>query len=165
MITGFVNRYNEKHFWKMYLACQNQEVKGILRCIYIFLLKRITSLHCCDFMITLNGKRNFGAYFEGKPYLPHGLNGIVVSDQATLGTGVTILQQVTIGVKEIGGGTPKIGNHVFIGAGAKILGKIKVGDDAIIGANAVVLCDVPKGCMAVGVPARIVKKEKRKYDT
>lgn len=48
----------------------------------------------------------------------------------------------------------------MIGAGAKILGKIKVGDDAIIGANAVVLCDVPKGCMAVGVPARIVKKEK-----
>ena len=58
-------------------------------------------------------------------------------------------------------GSPKIGNRVDIGAGAKLLGPIVVGDDAVIGANAVVLCDVPPGSLAVGVPARIVGKRPR----
>ena len=52
---------------------------------------------------------------------------------------------------------PRIGNRVNIGAGAKILGCVCIGDgdDAAIGANAVVLCDIPAGCVAVGVPAVI----------
>jgi serine O-acetyltransferase len=49
-----------------------------------------------------------------------------------------------------------IGGHVEVGAGAKILGGISVGDHAKIGANAVVLCDVPAGAVAVGVPARVI---------
>lgn len=47
----------------------------------------------------------------------------------------------------------------MIGAGAVILGDIKIGDYARIGANAVVLCDVPEGATAVGVPARIIEKK------
>lgn len=43
-----------------------------------------------------------------------------------------------------------------LGAGAKILGKLSIGDRAKVGANAVVLCDVPSGALAVGVPARII---------
>lgn len=66
-VSGFVNRWNEKKFWDMYIACQNNKVKGILRYIYIFKIKRITSLHCCDFMVTASSSRNFGAYFEGQP--------------------------------------------------------------------------------------------------
>ncbi|MGZ3442120.1 MAG: serine O-acetyltransferase, partial [Polyangia bacterium] len=54
---------------------------------------------------------------------------------------------------------PRIGNDVYIGAGAKILGPVTIGDGAIIGANAVVLSDVPAGATAVGVPARIIKKK------
>jgi serine O-acetyltransferase len=49
-----------------------------------------------------------------------------------------------------------IGDDVFIGAGAKILGPVTVGDKALIGANAVVVCDVPAGATAVGIPARII---------
>jgi serine O-acetyltransferase len=64
---------------------------------------------------------------------------------------------VTLGLRRtLMPGSPKIGNRVDIGAGAKLLGPIVVGDDAVIGANAVVLCDVPPGSLAVGVPARIV---------
>jgi serine O-acetyltransferase len=51
---------------------------------------------------------------------------------------------------------PKIGDNVFIGAGARILGGITIGDNVQIGANAVVLKDVPSGATAVGVPARIL---------
>jgi serine O-acetyltransferase len=53
------------------------------------------------------------------------------------------------------GGAPRVGNHVVIGAGAKLLGNIDIGDDCHIGANAVVRTSVPAGCVAVGVPAVI----------
>ncbi|MCD7824765.1 MAG: hypothetical protein LUH14_02170 [Clostridiaceae bacterium] len=56
------------------------------------------------------------------------------------------------------GGSPYNGKNVFIGAKATILGNVNIGDNAKIGAGAVVLCDVPEGCTAVGVPARIIDK-------
>jgi len=55
-----------------------------------------------------------------------------------------------------GAGGPTIGDAVYVGAGAKVLGPIHVGDGARIGANAVVLVDVPTGATAVGVPARVI---------
>jgi len=54
---------------------------------------------------------------------------------------------------------PDLGNHVLVGAGAKILGPIRMGDGAKIGANSVVLKDVPEGATAVGIPARILVKK------
>ena len=63
---------------------------------------------------------------------------------------------VTIGLKNTGQrGAPVLGDRVDIGAGAKLIGPIRIGNDVAIGANAVVLCDVPDGCIAVGVPAVI----------
>jgi serine O-acetyltransferase len=53
-------------------------------------------------------------------------------------------------------GVPRIGNDVFIGAGAKILGPVTVGDGAIVAANSLVLTNVPPGATAVGVPARML---------
>lgn len=77
-------------------------------------------------------------------------NGVVIHPDASIGPNCLILQQVTI-VKNV-----KIGGHVDIGAGAKIIGHVSIGDHAKIGANAVVLCDVPTGATAVGIPARII---------
>ncbi|MGZ5134825.1 MAG: hypothetical protein ACXWCG_06735, partial [Flavitalea sp.] len=57
-----------------------------------------------------------------------------------------------------------IGNHVYIGAGAKILGPIKIGNNIVIGANAVVITDIPDGSLVVGVPAKIVKHGIRMQD-
>jgi serine O-acetyltransferase len=51
---------------------------------------------------------------------------------------------------------PIVGNHVLIGAGAKIIGRVTIGDHSKIGANAVVLRDVPPNSVAVGVPATIL---------
>ena len=82
---------------------------------------------------------------------------IIVSGDAEIGEDVVIRNGVTIGLRNTGQrGSPKIGNRVDIGAGAKILGSITIGDDAKIGANAVVLQDVPAGATAVGIPARII---------
>ncbi len=88
--------------------------------------------------------------------IPHP-NGIVIHPKAIVGVNCLIHQQVTIG---IGGrpGLPRIGGHVDIGAGAKILGGVVVGDHARIGANAVVTRDVPVGATAVGIPARVLEQ-------
>jgi len=85
--------------------------------------------------------------------IPHP-NGIVIHSAAQIGPNCLIFQQVTIGSRN--GGIPRIGGHVDIGAGAKILGAIEIGDHACIGANAVVLRHVPAGKTAVGVPAVII---------
>ncbi len=57
---------------------------------------------------------------------------------------------------------PTLGNNVMVGSGARVLGPFKVGDNAKIAANAVVLEEVPPNCTAVGVPARIVKRNGKK---
>jgi serine O-acetyltransferase len=60
--------------------------------------------------------------------------------------------------RDINNGVPKIGNNVYIGCGAKLIGGITVGDNVIIGANAVVVKDVPSNCTVVGNPAQIISK-------
>jgi serine O-acetyltransferase len=85
---------------------------------------------------------------------------IIISGDSEIGDDVLIRNGVTLGLRHTGErGSPKIGNRVDIGAGAKILGSITIGDDAKIGANAVVLEDVPAGAMAVGVPAHIITRK------
>jgi serine O-acetyltransferase len=79
---------------------------------------------------------------------------IVISGDAVFGDDCVIRQGVTVGLRHRGQrGSPRLGNRVDIGAGAKLLGPITIGDDVAIGANAVVLTDVPSGAVAVGVPA------------
>lgn len=52
---------------------------------------------------------------------------------------------------------PVLGDNVDVGAHAQIIGPVRIGNRAVIGAGAVVLCDLPDDCVAVGVPARVVK--------
>jgi serine O-acetyltransferase len=75
---------------------------------------------------------------------------------AKMGRNCYVHHGVTIGWDYRGGRAPIIGDGVFIGTGAVVLGEVTIGDGARIGANAVVLCDVPPGATAVGSPARIV---------
>ncbi len=93
----------------------------------------------------------------GGLHLVHGH--LVVDGTTTLGRNVTIAPFVTIGLSnrsglEMGANGPLVGDDVFIGTGAKLLGPIRVGHRARIGANAVVIDDVPDDHTAVGVPAR-----------
>ena len=83
---------------------------------------------------------------------------IVVNPDAVIGDNVNISQGVTIGQTNRGPrkGTPRIGNNVYIGPGAKIIGNIAIGNDAAIGANAVVTHDVPDNAVVAGVPAKII---------
>jgi len=88
-------------------------------------------------------------------FLDHA-TGIIVGAFAVIGDEVTIMQNVTIGRKQaLPGRAPRIGRGVLLSTGATILGDVSVGDFAKIGAGALVEHDVPGGCTAVGVPARL----------
>jgi serine O-acetyltransferase len=88
-------------------------------------------------------------------YLDHA-TGIIIGADSIVGDGVTMMQNVTIGRgPERPAHAPRIGRGVYISSGATIIGDIGVGDFAKIGAGAVVTHDVPAGCTAVGVPARL----------
>ena len=106
-------------------------------------------------------------------FIDHGM-GVVIGETAEVGDNVTLYHGVTLGGtgKDTGKRHPTVGNNVFIGSGAKLLGPIfegtsfnttafapiVVGDNVKIGANAVVLKDVPSNCTAVGVPTRTIYK-------
>jgi len=82
-------------------------------------------------------------------------NGVVINGTVRGGANVKLEHQVTIGAEKRQ--SPVLGDDVFVGAGAKILGAVRIGDGAKVGANAVVLGDVPPGATAVGIPARVVR--------
>lgn len=93
-------------------------------------------------------------------FIDHGM-GVVIGETTEIGDYCTIYQGATLGGtgKDEGKRHPTLGNHVMVGAGARILGPFKVGDGAKIASGAVVLSEVPAGTTAVGIPARIVYKK------
>lgn len=97
--------------------------------------------------------------------LPHGVSGIFITQSAVIGKDCVVFQQVTIGANTIKDsktyGAPVVGDTVYIGAGAKIIGKVNIGDNARIGANAVIVKDVPSNTLAVLPEVRQIVKEKQ----
>lgn len=102
-----------------------------------------------------------GAKIGRRFFIDHGM-GVVIGETAEIGDDCTLYHGVTLG------GTtwkkekrhPTLGNSVVVGAGAKILGPITVGDNARVGSNSVVVKDVPAGATIVGIPGRIIDREK-----
>ena len=96
------------------------------------------------------------AEIGGGLYLPS--FGAVILGRGSIGENCTIEQNVTLGIAGKGEerGRPSIGNRVFIGAGAMIVGKIAIGDDAYIFPGSVVTRSVPPRAMVMGYPAKIM---------
>lgn len=101
--------------------------------------------------------------FKNAPILPHGFNGIFVSNESQIGENCVIFHQVTIGsntlVDSKGKGSPIIGDNCYIGAGAKIIGDVKIGNNVRIGANCIVFQDVPDNSVVVSNAPRVIQKE------
>ena len=96
-----------------------------------------------------------GATIGKGVFIDHGM-GVVIGETAIVGDYCLIYQGVTLGGtgKETGKRHPTLGNHVVVGAGAKVLGSIQIGDHVRVGAGSVVLRDVPANCTTVGIPGR-----------
>ncbi|MEM8861769.1 MAG: serine acetyltransferase [Chloroflexota bacterium] len=103
--------------------------------------------------------RRFGAEISldapiaGGLYIAHPVG--VTLFPRSMGENCSVIAGVTIGMRNIHE-FPDVGNNVFIGAGARLLGDIKVGDDTLIGANSVVIKDVPDGATVVGIPGKVI---------
>ena len=95
-----------------------------------------------------------GAQLGRRLFIDHGM-GVVIGETSVVGDDVVLFHGATLGGKAMRRGKrhPTLGDHVVVGAGAKILGPVWIGDGAQIGANAVVVKDVPAHAVAVGVPA------------
>ncbi|MDD4899721.1 MAG: serine O-acetyltransferase [Candidatus Omnitrophica bacterium] len=101
----------------------------------------------------------------GKGLLIEHFGGIVLNGKTKIGEFSTISHQVTIGNRRPGGGSPVIGDHVYLCVGAKVLGDIQIGNHSVIGANSVLLESVPANSVVAGIPGRIVKmfKDNQEY--
>ena len=117
---------------------------------FLWILNRV--LFACDVYPSVQIGQRF--------HLMHFGLGVVIHPYTVVGNDVWIYQDVTIGVKHHGDYFKlTIGDNVFIGAGAKILGEgeMSIGNNSVIGANSVVLNNIPANAVVVGNPARIIK--------
>jgi len=139
--------------------------------VLLFRLRcRLVRLHVpllpyvCDLLSTAVWHVSIGRHVTIGPGLaiPHGH--VVIDGRVSMGSGCAVNPWVTVGLSAsrrwvFDRRGPIIGDRVYIGTGAKVLGPITIGDDVRIGANAVVIDDVPSGATVVGAPARIVQTE------
>ena len=93
-------------------------------------------------------------------YIGH-FGGIVINENCVIGRNCNISQGVTLGQKNRGAykGYPTVGDNVYIGPGAKIIGAVKVGNNVAIGANCVVTKDIPDNSVVVGIPGRVISQD------
>ncbi len=154
-IIGVTQHHNHEKYWKMRRYVTNAKGTILFRIVCLYFVKRMDAFNGASFGTHMDKS----AEFMSVPNLPHGIRGIFISHNAVIGNNATIFQQVTIG--EGNEGAPVIGNNVYIGAGAKIIGNIYVGDNVRIGANCVVCEDVPDDCTVVLNKPRIIKRKQQ----
>jgi serine O-acetyltransferase len=123
-------------------------IKEIFHLIYWLLSKPVIRLSGVD----INARQKIG-----KGFVIHNFSNIVV-DAASIGEGLTLNQGVTIGPDWRNNGKPRLGNNVFVGSGAIILGDITIGDDVVIAANAVITRNIDPKCVVAGNPGMVIKK-------
>ncbi|AMT95494.1 serine acetyltransferase [Brevibacterium linens] len=115
-----------------------------------------------QFVRTLTGVEIHPGAVIGRRFFIDHANGVVIGETSEIGDDVMLYHQVTLGGTSMAQTKrhPTIGNHVLVGAGAKILGPVVVGDNSAVGANAVVVKDVAADSSAVGIPATVRSKKK-----
>lgn len=133
-------------FWKLY-QWKNKTKSKLIHKALTLMMGRCAYRH--------RGYIGATTVIQGRPVLPHGLQGIYISRYAQIGENCCIYQNVTVG--EVDEKAPVIGDNCLIGAGAVIIGNIKIGHDVKIGAGAVVSRDVPDYCTVVSPPMRVIE--------
>ncbi len=128
--------------YRMMRFCQTHHMKVLAAIIY--------RLNACITHATIGR----GAEMAPGFVILHSV-GIVINTRVRSGRNLVLYHGVTLGEEH--GKSPILGDNVYIGAGAKIIGGVRIGSDVRIGANAVVTKDVPDGATVVGIPARVVR--------
>ncbi len=126
------------------------------------LLSKVSKLIYGLYQYENNSSIAWNSRFKSEPCFPHGMKSIFISGGALIGNNCVIFQQVTIGSITLpdarSKGVPVIGDNVYIGSGAKIIGGVKIGNNVRIGANTVVHKDVPNNSIVVSGEQKIIPK-------
>ena len=145
--------YND--FWQFKIAVNSVSKQSVMFKVLEYVYFRYMENKTC--WIGLNSN------VRGGVITPHGLFGIFISDKALIGQNAVIFHHVTIGSNNLKDslkrGSPIIGDNVYIGAGAKIIGAVRIGNNVRIGANCIVVKDVPDNCVVVTKGTCVIKKE------
>lgn len=143
------------NFWKLRTCALNARSKvsqAVWKCAY----KRYCMRFVADIPLEVK--------FAGMPCFPHGISGIFISRGAEFGRDCVIFQQVTIGSNTLSdaggssGGAPIVGDCCYIGAGAKLVGRIRVGHNVRVGTNCCVYKDIAPNSVCVCAETRIIQK-------
>jgi len=154
-LANYQGDWSSQGFWVMLVyrfgrwryQIKNSLVRKPFSLLYKFLYKFVQILTGIEFPCEV---------VVGERFIIDHFGGIIISGYAKFGDDCRVRNGVVVGLKSVTDPcAPVIGNHVDIGAGAKILGNITIGNHVYIGANAVVICNVPDNSIAVGVPAVI----------
>lgn len=150
LLSGGLYKYN---FWIR--TCRYARSNNFLKYISYPIAKIILKRLKYKLGISINPFTEIGSGF----YIGH-FGGIFIHGGSVIGKNCNISQDVTIGQKNRGQfkGYPVIGDNVYIGPGAKIIGGIRIGNNVAIGANCVVTKDIPDDSVVVGIPGRVISK-------
>lgn len=138
--------------WQKYLR-KYQDSHSVLKYFYLVLFRIYRAKSHIE--ISSKIKLGPGAYF-GHSF------GITINSTCeggvSVGANCNIHKGVTIGQENRGPrkGVPTIGDEVWIGINATIVGKIRIGNDVLIAPNAYVNCDIPDHSIVIGNPCRII---------
>lgn len=148
---------------KLLLRCPSLRLMLWFRLGRWFHAKRVPALPGLIYQVMFH---HYGAELRidtptgGGLYIAHPAGVVVSAD--SIGENVSIIHAVTVGMRNEFV-FPRIGDRVFIGAGARVLGGIEIGNDVQIGANSVVLHDVEDGATVAGVPGRVISVYGERY--
>lgn len=151
VLRGSAFKYN---FWMR--TCRYTRSHPLLRHTVYRVARAMLTHYTYKFGISIPFETDVGSGF----YIGH-FGGIVVNEHVVIGKNCNISHGVTLGVSNRGAkqGCPIVGDNVYIGPGAKIIGLVRVGNHVAIGANCVVTKDVPDHAVVVGIPGRVISQE------
>lgn len=146
----FISKYRTVYFFR---KCEQHKGKHQIR---FFIFRLIYGHYAIKYGVDLGTST-----YVGTGFIIRHTGGIAINGGVTIGKDVEILQGVTIGYERRGKrqGNPIIGDRVWIGSHATVVGKVKVGNDVLIAPGALVNFDVPNNSIVIGNPGRIVQKD------
>jgi serine O-acetyltransferase len=163
----YEGRIDAKTFWKHYLFTPGYKYTVLMRTCGFLRVRRSRAfgLYYLAKWLLLRARYKYGIAIPEYTVIGPGLfinrfGGIYINGDVIIGTNANLTHGTMLGQANRGprAGSPVLGNRVFIGAGAKIVGRIHLGDDCAVGTNAVVTRDVPTGSVVGGIPAKVISE-------
>ena len=155
-INAIRARLSDEHYQRIFWRAREKALTSADQ------LEKRKALAKCEYINQLYAARVPVSKAVNRFTTPHGFKGIAISRFAKVGTGCTIFQNVTIGSNTLpdskNAGFPTVGNNVYIGAGAMIVGNVTVGNNVRIGAGCTVTTDIPDNATVAQPRPTIIRK-------